>query len=161
GSIYTIYLIQIFQRLGYKVTFFPGNTMRHFGKYTEDLQQIGVECLYEPFITGVDQYLEGNGRYFDLVVLCRAAQAIPYFETVRARCANAKIIFHTVDLHFLREERAALVRNSVDELARAQQLKKEELEVCSRADCTIVPSMAEASLLAEEVPTAYVECIPF
>ena len=161
GSIYTIYLIKLFQHFGYQVTFFPGNTTQHFGKYTDDLQQMGIECLYEPFVTGVEEYLERNGRYFDVVVLCRADQAIPYFDVVRSRCPKARIIFHTVDLHFLREERAAQVRDSVEDLARAQQLKKDELEVCARADCTLVPSMAEASLLAKEVPSAYVECMPF
>jgi glycosyltransferase involved in cell wall biosynthesis len=161
GSIYTIYLIKLFQHFGYQVTFFPGNTTRHFGKYTDELQQMGIECLYEPFVTGLDDYLEHNGRYFDVVVLCRAAQAIPYFDVVRSWCPKARIIFHTVDLHFLREERAAHVRDSVEDLARAQQLKEDELEVCARADCTLVPSMAEASLLAKEVPGAYVECIPF
>jgi len=161
GSIYSIYLIKLFQHFGYQVTFFPGNTTQHFGKYTDDLQQMGIECLYEPFVTGVEEYLERNGRYFDIVVLCRAGQAIPYIDVVRLHCSHAKIIFHTVDLHFLREERAAHVRDSVEDLTRAQQLKKDELEVCARADCTLVPSMAEASLLAKEVPSAYVECIPF
>ena len=161
GSIYTIYLIKLFQYFSYKVTFFPGNTTQHFGKHTEELQQMGVECLYEPFVSGLEKYLEGNGHYFDVVVLCRAGQAIPYFDVVRSRCPKARVIFHTVDLHFLREERAAHVRDSVEDLARAQQLKKDELEICNRADCTLVSSMAEASLLAQEVPNAYVECFPF
>jgi GT2 family glycosyltransferase/glycosyltransferase involved in cell wall biosynthesis len=161
GSIYTIYLIKLFQRFFYKVTFFPGNVKEHFGKYTEELQQMGVECLYEPFAKGLEEYLEGNGYYFDVVVLCRAGQAIPYFNIVRDHCPKAKIIFHTVDLHFLREERAAYVRGSLEALTRAQQLKKDELEVCAKADCTLVPSMAEASILTKEVLSAYVECIPF
>jgi GT2 family glycosyltransferase/glycosyltransferase involved in cell wall biosynthesis len=161
GSIYTIYLVKLFQHFSYKVTFFPGNTTRHFGKYTEDLQQMGVECLYEPFVTSLGKYLEHNGHYFDVVVLCRAAQAIGYFDDVHVYCPKAKVIFHTVDLHFLREERAARIRDSAEELKRALQLKKDELDICRKANCTLVPSVVEASLLAKEVPSAYVECFPF
>jgi GT2 family glycosyltransferase len=161
GSIYTIYLVKLFQHFSYKVTFFPGNTIQHFGKYTEELQQMGVECLHEPFVTTLEKYLDRDGRYFDVVILCRADQAIPYFDAVRLYCPNAKIIFHTVDLHYLREERAARVKNSIVDLKNAQQLKIDEIEICRKADCTLVPSMSEVSLLGKEVPDAYVECFPF
>ena len=161
GSFYTTYLFQLFQHFSYKVTFFPGNTTHHFGKYTDELQQMGIECLYEPFVTSLEKYLELNGHYFDVVVLSRAPLAISYFDAVRLCCARAKIIFHTVDLYFLREERAARVKNSVEDLKGAQQSKEDELKICGKADCTLVASIAEASLLAKEVPDAYVEWFPF
>ncbi|HSE85005.1 MAG TPA: glycosyltransferase, partial [Candidatus Binatia bacterium] len=159
GSIDLIYLIKLFQQCSYKVTFFPYITTRHYGEYTEHLQQIGVECLYEPFITTLANYLERHGRYFDLVILRRAPCAIDHFESVRRHCPDARIIFDTVDLHFLREERAARVKNS--DLKKAQQLKREELEIVNRADCTLVVSQAEASLLNQEIPSAHVEWFPF
>ncbi len=161
GSIYTIYLIKLFQHFSYKITFFPGNTTRHFGRYTEELQQMGVECLYEPFVNSLGEYLESHGRYFDVVILCRADQAIPFFDEVRLHCPNAKIIFHTVDLHYLREERAARVKNSIVDLKKAHQRKRDELEICRKANCTLVSSKSEVSLLEKEVPDAYVECFPF
>jgi GT2 family glycosyltransferase/2-polyprenyl-3-methyl-5-hydroxy-6-metoxy-1,4-benzoquinol methylase len=161
GSIYTIYLIKLFQRFSYKIAFFPANTTRHFGGYTEQLQQMGIECLYEPFVTDLKEYLDRNGDYFDVVVLCRADQAIRYLDDVRANCHKAKVIFHTVDLHFLREERSARLKDSVEELENVQERKRAELEVCKTVSATLVPSMAEASLLAKEVPDAYVECFPF
>ena len=68
---------------------------------------MGVECLYEPFVTSLADYLQGHGKYINIVILRRAPCAIRYFNYVRAFCPNAKIIFDTVDLHFLREERAA------------------------------------------------------
>ena len=74
---------------------------------------MGVECLYEPFVTNLSDYLQTHGSYFDVVVLRRAPCAIRHFNYVRAYCPNAKIIFDTVDLHFLREERAARAKNSV------------------------------------------------
>ena len=159
GSIDLIYLTKLFQQSGYKVTFFPYVTTRHYGEYTEQLQQMGVECLYEPFITTLPNYLERNGCYFDLVILRRAPCAIDHFESVRRHCPDAKIIFDTVDLHFLREERSAQVKNS--DLGRAQQLKREELEIVNRADCTLVVSQVEASLLNQEIPNAHVQRFPF
>ena len=159
GSIDLVHLIKLFQQSGYKVTFFPYVTARHFGEYTEHLQQIGVECLYEPFITTLANYLERDGRYFDVVILRRAPCAIDHFESVRRHCPDAKIIFDTVDLHFLREERAARVKNF--DLKKAEQLKREELDIASRADCTLVVSRVEASLLNSEIPKAHVEWFPF
>ena len=152
--------IRLFQQSSYKVTFFPHSLTQHYGRDTERLQQMGVECLYEPFITSLQDYLKRNGRYFDLVVLCRAPCAISNFEGVRLHCPNAKIIFDTVDLHFLREERAARVKNSAADLENARQLKRDELEIVKRADCTLVVSQAEALLLRQEIPEAYVEWFP-
>jgi glycosyltransferase involved in cell wall biosynthesis len=159
GSIDLINLVKLLQSLSYKVSFFPFNTTRHFGQYTEDLQQMGVECLYEPFVTNLAKYLEVNGRHLDLVVLRRAPCAISHFDLVRANCPKAKVIFETVDLHFLREQRAALLKNSG--LEKAEELKRSELDIIKRADCTLVVSEAEASLLEEEIPEARVHLFPF
>jgi GT2 family glycosyltransferase/SAM-dependent methyltransferase len=159
GSIDLINLVKLLQSLSYKVSFFPFNTTRHFGQYTEDLQQMGVECLYEPFVTNLAKYLEVNGRHLDLVILRRAPCAISQFDTVRSNCPNAKIIFDTVDLHFLREQRAALLKNS--SLEKAEELKRCELDIIKKADCALVVSEAEASLLANETPRARVQMFPF
>jgi O-antigen biosynthesis protein len=122
---------------------------------------MGIECLYEPFVTDLKEYLKRNGGHFDVVVLCRADQAIRYFDVVRSYCPKARIVFNTVDLHFLREERGARLKGSADELKNVQKLKRAELDVCTKASATLVVSRAEASLLQKEVPDAYVEWFPF
>ncbi|MGF1493846.1 MAG: tetratricopeptide repeat protein [Microcoleaceae cyanobacterium] len=55
GSLTACNLIKIFQALGYKVTFAPDNLM-YVSKYTEDLQRIGVECLYCSHVSSMRSY---------------------------------------------------------------------------------------------------------
>lgn len=161
GSMDLIHEIKLLQSFGYKIVLFPENTTAHFGRYTEALQSMGVECLYEPFVSNLTQYLRIEGKHFDVVLLRRAPCAISHFSDVRACCPNAKIIFDTVDLHFVREQRAARIKGSERDIQSAALLKRKELEIIRRADCTLVVSQAERALLQSECPGAAVRWFPF
>ena len=72
---------------------------------------------------------------------------------------RARLIFDTVDLHYLREQRAAeLARDP--ELARiAGETKARELRLVRVSDVTLVVSPVEQSLLRREAPSARVEVL--
>jgi glycosyltransferase involved in cell wall biosynthesis len=75
-------------------------------------------------------------------------------------CPRAKVIFNTVDLHYLREERRASTQTGIPRSSAARRMKQQELEVVRRADTTIVISPIERELLAKEVPAARLHVIP-
>ncbi len=159
GSIDLVNYLRLLKSLDYHVTFIPADLL-YAGGYTQALQALGVECLYAPFERSVERVLRIRGHEFDSVMLMRLAQGTRYLRDVRVHCPRAKIIFNTVDLHFLREERRALTRSGTATNEAARRIKHAELDVVRGADCTIVISPVERDLLAAEVPAARLAVIP-
>ncbi len=72
-----------------------------------ELGAFGVELLVRPWVGSVPAWLAANGEDLHAAILCRHTVAGQYANFVRRHAPGAKLIFDTVDLHFLREERAA------------------------------------------------------
>lgn len=159
GSLDMANLLQILTALGLRVSFVPESNFLHFGSYTEALQRIGVECLFAPHVRSVEEVLRKRGGEFDLVVLTRGPVAAKYVDMVRHYAPRARLVFNTVDLHFLREERQAALENRPLS-TEAKRMKREELSIVQRSDATIVVSRYEGELLAEETPGARIDVIP-
>lgn len=159
GSLTVFNHIEIFQSLGYKVTFAPDNLARE-EKYTANLQRIGVECLYWPHTVSIKSHLEAYGSYYDLVFIARVEVAEKHINDVRTYCRGAKIIFDTEDLHFVREQRRAELENNPALATAALQRKKQELTVAGQADCTLVVSTFEKEILLKELPSLNVSVVP-
>ncbi len=147
GSIDTLNQLVALQQLGYLVSFAPDDLL-HAGHYTSALQKRGIECLYSPWCSTLEQHLLQTGARYDVVVLKRLAPAMRHMQTVRKYCPNAKVVFDTVDLHFLRMERQAAIENSAALLRQAAQARRDELSLMVQADATIVISEQEAGELS-------------
>jgi glycosyltransferase involved in cell wall biosynthesis len=116
------------------------------------MQAIGIECQYQPYVQSVSKYLEDHGLLFDAVILSRADYAEKYIDDVRQYCPNAQVLFDTVDLHFLREQREAELSNDKALMDSAVMRKSQELAVARKADVTLVVSPVELALFREEAP---------
>ena len=77
--------------------------------YVSNLQMRGIECLYRPYLKSVAKHLERLGGDYDLVILSRADAAAKVMPAARRYCTNARVVFDTVDLHFLREARRSVL----------------------------------------------------
>lgn len=146
GSIDTFNQLIALQRLGYQVSFAPDDLL-HAGRYTEALQKRGIECLYAPWFTTLEQHLLQSGQRYDLVILKRLAPAMRNMPLIRKYCPDANVIFDTVDLHFLRMERQAEIEQSPSLRRQAELARRDELSLMVRADATIVISEQEAHTL--------------
>jgi O-antigen biosynthesis protein len=154
GSQDVVSFFNIFRSLGFDVTFIPSADLQFMDKYTPDLQRMGVRCLYSPFVQGIAEHLASEGKEYDLVLLYRAYCAEGCLDMVQRYCTRAKIIFDTVDLHFVRAQRQAVIENSQELLENAEKTKLLELSVIRKADCTIVLSTEEQEILIKE-PSVY------
>jgi len=67
----------------------------------------GVEVWFAPYINSVAQLLEQRGKLYDTILFCRHYIAAPYMARIREWAPQARIVFDTVDLHYLREQRLA------------------------------------------------------
>ena len=140
---------------------FCPHDLRHAGRYTEALQRLGVECLYQPYTASLSNHLEKYGTYYDLIMLERAHQAVQHIGAVRRCCPNARVIFNTVDLHFVREERQAQVEQSAELAKQARRTKALEYAVMRQSDATIVISESERDIVQREWPDVRVVAIPY
>jgi GT2 family glycosyltransferase len=158
GSLRLKYLLQCFVELGYGVTFFADNRS-HAGRYTRDLQQAGIEVVYNPWLESLGSFFGKRGSEFDFVWISRHYVAANYISLIRRYCPGAKFIFDTVDLHYLREERLAELENSLPLKRSARQTRRSELSVIEAADATLVVSPIEKSVLEQDAPDASVHVI--
>jgi GT2 family glycosyltransferase/glycosyltransferase involved in cell wall biosynthesis len=149
------------QRLGYKVTFIPGDNMAKIDPYTTDLQRRGIECLYHPYYFSVEDVFRKRRLPVDLVYLHRYSNASKYAGMVRQHFPKARILYSVADLHFLRVERQAEVQGDPGLRDKAEQLRRLELGAMSFVDTVIVHSAAEAELLGKLVPGIDVRVIPW
>ena len=144
GSYAAVQEIRMLQASGCKVTFIAEN-MAHLGKYTDELQRMGVECIYAPFYTSIGNLLEKRGAEFNLVYITRYDVAERNIEAVR-KYTKAKILFNNADLHFLRELRAALAAKQRD-LSGPLATRDREFALMRRVDAILSYNTSEHAVI--------------
>ncbi len=158
GSLRMVNLMRVLIDLGAQVSFLPEN--RAFvERYTPALQELGVEALYAPYAQDAIALLRERGREFNLVVLSRHYVAASFVGLVRLYAPQAKLAFDTVDLHYLREQRAAELTGRSDLARHAAATRAQELKLIRECDVTLVVSPVEQALLHTDAPGARVEVL--
>jgi glycosyltransferase involved in cell wall biosynthesis len=157
GSLRMFMFLQILSDLGYRVTFLPDDLQRS-EPYAGELEARGVEVLSGNL--DVQKYLEGKGYSFSFVVLSRPEQTYKYLPLIRAYAINSVIAYDTVDVHWLRFERAAAVNGDKELGERAKDYKSLELFNSSCSDVVFTVTGNEKELLLNEIPDLHVEVLP-
>ncbi|HEY7883858.1 MAG TPA: glycosyltransferase, partial [Cellvibrionaceae bacterium] len=158
GSIRMLNFLKILKQEGYHVTFVADN-LEYREKTVNQLTALGVEVLYSHWAGSVRKVLRELGRQLDAVIICRHYIASQYVSLIRAYAPQAKLIFDTVDLHFVREEREAELSGSNMLKAEALVTRRKELGLIASCDLTVVVSEFEKQLLANLIPEAKVDIV--
>ena len=151
-------ILKLLRGLGHRVTFIPDN-LANIPPYTIELQKRGIEVVYHPYVKKVRDYLIAHGSSFDAVVLSRCDFARKHIADVRLHAPQSGIIFDTVDLHYLREEREAQLTLDPEVRRKAQERRQLEYELIEQADETWVVSPVEQRLLQEMWPGKSIQLI--
>ncbi len=141
GSLRMFSILKLLVSSGNRVIFWPEN--RACNEYTTHLQRIGVEALYGDI--RFEEYLQANGQYLDIIIFSRPHVAISMIFSAKTH-TNARIIYDTVDLHFLREERKARFDSNSD----SDYWKRIEFFLADMADEILVVSDVEQKILEKE-----------
>ncbi len=151
GSLRLVRSLAILRALGYTVSVLAC-LPESFPPFTASLEADraalaadGVELLAPP----VEEALR---RGPDAVLLHGVWVASRFSEAARRHAPGARILFDTIDLHHVREFRAARLSGNLPQLRNALSLKRRELEAARRADCTLVVSERERGLLRAALP---------
>ena len=158
GSLRMVNLMKVLRAEGCAIRFFADNRA-WLPRYTADLQQLGVEVLWHPYLADPVRWFAEQGSLLDAVILSRHYIASQYVDLVRQHAPKARLVFDTVDLHYLREQREAELAQREDLRRQAAVTREKELELMRRCDVTLVVSPVEQNLLAGEVPEAQVEVL--
>ncbi|MEO6292390.1 MAG: class I SAM-dependent methyltransferase [Burkholderiaceae bacterium] len=160
GSLITFNMMLLLREMDFQVTFIPENDFLYQSEYTTALQRAGIEVLYAPYVTSVEQHIKKYGKRYALVFMYRPIVYERHFGAIRQHCPQAKVLFHTVDLHFLRMSRQAVLQSNADMQQAANSMKRLELSAICAVDASIVVSTTELQLLRTDLPTAKLHVFP-
>lgn len=146
GSRRMFHIIKMLRKAGYNVVFLPDN-YTGAQPYTEQLQQLGVQVLYQVDAgPTLHEALEQILPIVDFAWISRPDLYNKYAPIVR-RSADVHVIYDTVDLHYVRKQReAALVGADDGEWREWQRI---EAEAARTADTTVVVTPEEKRALEE------------
>jgi GT2 family glycosyltransferase/SAM-dependent methyltransferase len=160
GSVIVFNLLLLLREMDFQVTFIPEDNFLYMPEYTTVLQRNGIEVLYAPYITSVEQHLKEFGGRYDLAFLIRPVVIERHIWNIRKYSPQAKVLFHTVDLHFLRMSREAELQSDEIKQQQSNEMKRLELAAIRASDATIVVSTTEFELLRPELPDTKLYVFP-
>ena len=120
GSVRMFHILNILHQLGHRVTFIPDN-LANIPPYGDELQKRGIEIIYHPYFKKVRDYLISHGLEFDAVVLSRCDFLANILRILGWYAPRSRIIFDTVDLHFVRTDREAQITSNPETREKARQ----------------------------------------
>lgn len=158
GSLRLFAILELLDQHGWSTAFLPDDG-RASSHEIAALGSLGCETLCKPRVSDLPHWLRQHGGSLHAVMISRHTVAGQYVELVRRHAPRARLVFDTVDLHFLREKRAAELAGSPALARQAEATRRGELRLINQSDVTFVVSPHEKSLLAELAPHARVEIL--
>jgi O-antigen biosynthesis protein len=148
GSYRLYNIIKIFKNLEYSIIFLPDNGLQQ-EPYVSELQAMGVEVIYSTIeIPEMKSHLLERLSMVDIAWVCRPELCDKYFGLLREN-PRIKIIYDTIDLHFVRlkREKELLGKDSHQPIT-WQEFQKQELRLAKLVDKTIVVTSIEKNILS-------------
>ncbi len=163
GSLRTFEIVRILREAGHHVTFVStGGAQQE--RYAFVLQQLGVE-VYAPGIgyaggptSSLLSALLRSMRY-DTAILTFWDVAEAFAAQIRAESPATEIIVDSVDLHYLREERAIALAAEPSLEGQLADRRRRELASYEAADSVVVVSDSEAEHLVADVDAERVDVV--
>ena len=158
GSLRLYAILRLLDAQGWSCSFLPDDGRANAAEVTQ-LGALGIEILCRPWVRDLPTWLREHGHELQAVMLCRHTVAGQYAALVRKHAPQAKLLFDTVDLHFLREQRAAELTGNATLARQAQASQRSELALIEQSDVSFVVSPHEQALLKQLLPQTGVELL--
>ncbi len=160
GSLDTVNYLTWLRSLGQHIDFVALDQYQKNERLERPVQQLGVEVVNAEIAPDFTAFLRQNAGVYDFAFLSRVHCGGRYLEEVRRCNPQAIIIFNTVDLHHVREDREAKLKGDQAGVFAAALTRDRERHIVRQADLTIVVSDSERKILESEVPGARVSVMP-
>lgn len=152
GSLDAVNMIACLAESGYHVVVGTESGRPQDGKYADLLRASGARPVTMADAPDLDTFIRRYGGFVDLFILSRVGAGGVYLELIRALWPDARIVFNTVDLHYVREVRAARATGDAEALAQAEHTRDREEFLAGRSDLTLLVSSVEEEVLQASVP---------
>lgn len=159
GGRCTYMYLKVFLKMGMQVTFI-GDNYAYSVPYTPELLKMGIEILYGSYYkTHIEEWMQQNLQYFDVVYLQRPHISIKYIDMVK-KYSMAKVFYFAHDLHHIRLKRQYELTGEKEYLIEANKWKPIELELFQKADVGHVVGDFEQKYMQEVYPDKPIRNIP-
>ncbi len=153
ASVTHLWYLRVMRALGFEIVYISAFSEEVQESYSEILYRMGIKIISaispSDLQNRVKEELSTNGVLF----VCRALLGSHLIPVVKSSTSEVKIVFNTVDLDFLRNERLAIETRDSKRLDESLVAQFEEIELVSLADETLVVSSFEQELLQRELPS--------
>lgn len=160
GSLDAVNMITSLISLGYKVLFSVQTSLVQDDRYIDGIRSLGAHPIVSSKSYDLHSFIVDGADHISVFVLNRVGSGGQFLEAIRYNCKRAKIIFNTVDLHYVREARVARLSGNMEALAESERTRDREELLTARSDLTIVVSSVEKEILEASVPGANVLTLP-
>ena len=148
GGVCTKHYLSAMASTGARIIFM-GENFHRTEPYTTELEEMGIEVwVGNWFANHWRSRLEEYGQGIDMVLFNRPHITEKFFPEIRKVIPQAKMLYFGVDLHCLREERAATFAKTAKQkdeiLERALEVRKQEAAIYEKMDSALTISHDEA-----------------
>jgi len=154
GSVTTYNLLRFFVRRDYQVSFFSSEGSNNYSLF-RSLNRMGVKTINSKF-NNLSSYLRSTKNNYSHFFILRPLNFEKYFSIVKNFFPVSRVIYHAIDLHFLREERALALQKS---FISSNAIKDIELNCFLKADLAIVHSDVEKLKVLENKKCSHLKNI--
>jgi len=155
GHLRITWVLRLLRSLGCHVTLFTTQQRVRRDPYTRQLERVGIEV--ELSAPSFDAFADGRAGLYDLVLLSSPDAASRSIAASRRAFPDATIVYDSVDLHFLRQERRAEIVGGASE---RDYWLGQELDCIQRSDITVTVTESEAQIVRSLVPSARTFVLP-
>lgn len=160
GSLTAFNIMLMLRDMNFQVTFIPRDESEFLPSEIKNLLRCGIEVIYPFTGDNIENHLRMNNNRYDMVFLFRAEVAEQYLPLVRKYSPKSKVIFHTIDLHFLRMSRELLINDCTTLKEDVQIMKNRELTLINDVDVSIIHSTEELEIISKLLPEAKLSLFP-
>ena len=160
GSINTFEVLRLFLSMGWHVSFVPRN-FQFVGSYTAMLQRMGVEVLLPGAVCNLQDILDTRPEFYDVIFAFRVETLRDWYAPLRDAYPSARIVFHDIDLHYLRLQREAELLSQPSLRIRAEIIQDQELDLFTKVDCSVVVTEAEKAIIEDQVALNNIVVYPY
>jgi GT2 family glycosyltransferase len=153
GSFLMFSFLRVLARSGYRIVFWPDDPTK-YEPYTSEVQQMGIEVIYERNSFRI--YMKRNGNFFDCAILAGSRTSASYIDKVRKQIP--KVVYLALDFGLMKEQR----RYETESAPRTNSQRFDNRELYLFRSCNIIGvlSPAEKDMILSEIADANVFVIP-
>jgi glycosyltransferase involved in cell wall biosynthesis len=170
GSLRLLRILEHLTATGWQVTYIARNG-RGADRYRPPLEAMGVEVFATDPERLVPLGIRADARPIDLRRILTERQyevawlsfydvAEQYLPEIRRHSPSTRVLVDTVDVHFVREGRQALLSRDGEAARRALLTRERELSIYARADRVVTVTRADAESLREHGLETPISVVP-